>query len=298
MKKRLILALVLLVNLWGCTPDVKQEVQKQDEKPMQSQNITSSEKTSQAITTKPQECIVPEDAVVIALLDTGVSRTAIVSAHLLAGYNYVTNTLDTEDYINHGTAVTSVILGCESAGVPATAQDAYVVPLVVVTKLESEMVSVSPEVLAQAIKDSVDVYGADIINVSLGIQKEDEALRQAITYAEENNVLIVSAVGNGGQEGKAYYPAAYDSVLAVGACDEHGQESDFSQSGSDILAPGEDIWLASKNGMTYGVRGTSFATGFVSAAAANLLIAEPELSSQNLREKIIENAKGYGGCLP
>lgn len=232
---------------------------------------------------KPQ---IPE-GVVIALLDTGVSTTAITSDHLLNGYNYVEGSTDTEDHINHGTAVASVILGCESAGIEATAPEAYVVPLVVMTKIEGEVLRVRTEVLAQAIREAVDVYQADIINISLGIQKDDDVLRAAVEYAADQGVLVVSAVGNGGRDGKPYYPASYESVLAVGSHDEHGQESDFSQSGADILAPGEDVWLASRNGVTYGTRGTSYATGFVSAEAANLLLEDEELSLDELKEYII-----------
>lgn len=241
---------------------------------------------------EPQDVEVSQDTqipegVVIALLDTGVSTTAITSDHLLTGYNYVEESIDTEDCINHGTAVASAILGCASADVEATAPDAYVVPLVVHTKIDGEAISVSTDVLAKAIKDAVDVYQADIINISLGIQKDDDALRTAVEYAAEQGVLVVSAVGNGGVAGKPYYPASYECVLAVGSHDEDGIESDFSQPGADVLAPGEDIWLASRNGVTYGTRGTSYATGFVSAKAANLLLEEDGLSLEELKECII-----------
>lgn len=237
-----------------------------------------------------QEEAVREDRVIIALLDTGVSTTAIQSEHLLSGYNYVTESGDTEDRINHGTAVASVILGCESAKVEGAAEDAYIVPLVVVTEQEGETVSVSPDILAEAIRDSVDVYGAAVINVSLGIHKDDTALKEAVEYAEEEGVLVVSAVGNGGTEGKPCYPAAYDTVLSVGSCDKEGNKSEFTQEEADVLATGEDIWLASRNGKTYGSKGTSYATGFVSADAANLLMEEPALTPEELREKIIQKS--------
>ena len=113
---------------------------------------------------KPQR-----EEVIIAALDTGISTTAIQSESLLSGWNYVTDTEDTEDRINHGTAVASVILGCESAGIEATAPNTAVVPLVIADKVDGQMVTATPEVLAQAIRDSVDKYGACIINVSLGM---------------------------------------------------------------------------------------------------------------------------------
>lgn len=236
--------------------------------------------------------------IVIALLDTGVSTAAIKSDHLLAGFNYVTGTNETEDLINHGTAVASAILGCESADVTGVAPEAYILPLVIVSKQEGETISVSPETLAQAIRDSIDVYNADMINVSLGIQKDYSALYEAIAYAEQKGIPIISAVGNDGETGKPYYPAAYDTVLAVGSCDRNGKKSAFSQSGAEVLAPGEDIMLASRVGLPYGIKGTSFATGFVSAYAAKLLMKEPSLTPQKLFDKITQKAAFCGGYLP
>lgn len=233
--------------------------------------------------------------VVIALLDTGVSTAAIQSEHLLPGWNYVTGSADTEDRINHGTAVASAILGCESAGVEGTAPTAYLVPLVVTDKGESTQ-SITPETLAQVIRDSVDKYGADIINLSLGIKKDSPEVKDAMEYAERNNVLVVSAVGNEGDSTDLYYPAAYETVLAVGSHDEDMELSDFSQRNGtvDILAPGEDIWLASKTGRTYGARGTSYATGFVSAAAARFLESSPTLTPAELREQLYSAAIDIG----
>ena len=239
-----------------------------------------------------------QNHIVIALLDTGVSADAIASDHLLEGYNYMNDTTDTEDQLGHGTAVASTILGCDSAEVTGMAKDAYLVPLVIVTRQDGDLVSVSPETLAKAIRDSIDIYGADIINVSLGIQKDHARLQEAVEYANQKGVSVISAAGNGGEDGKPYYPAAYDTVLSVGSCDRNGIKSEFSQSGAEVLAPGEDLLLASRNGLPYGVRGTSFATGFVSAYAANLLMEDAALTPEELYGKIIEAAESCGGCLP
>ncbi len=237
------------------------------------------------------------DRIVIALLDTGVSADAINCAHLLPGYNYVTDSADTEDLINHGTAVASAILGSDSARVQGAAPEAYLVPLVVVTRQDGKETSVSSEILAKAIRDSVDTYNADIINISLGIYKESAALEEAVNYAEEKGVLVVAAVGNGGSDGSPYYPAAYSTVLAAGSCDKNGRQSEFTQSGADVLATGEDIWLASRNGKTYGARGTSYAAGFVSAAAVRLLMEDPSMTLKDLRDAVIQKARSCGGYI-
>jgi hypothetical protein len=243
---------------------------------------------------KPMHNTIPAiDSVVIALLDTGISTAAIDETRLLTGYNYVDNTEDTNDNINHGTAVASVIVGSASAKIEGIAPDAFLVPLVVTTKDEDgKLQSVTPDILAQAIYDSVDKYGANIINISLGIKKDVPTIKKAVAYAKKQGVMVISAVGNDGEDEDYYYPAAYDIVLAVGSHNNKGELSVFSQQNgtADLLAPGEDIWLASKNGKTYRARGTSYATAYAVAAAAKLLTKAPELSPDEIREILINSA--------
>ena len=246
---------------------------------------------------EPQFLHDPE-RIVIALLDSGVSTTAIGSDHLLPGWNYVTESEDTEDQINHGTAVASAILGSRSAEMTGAAEDAYLIPLVVVTEVEGKTTGVPPETLGRAIRESIDLYHADIICISLGVLREDAELLEAVRYADEQKIPVVAAVGNDGEDGQPLYPAAYDTVLAVGSCDKNGNRSAFSQTGADVLAPGEDLLLASRSGRSYGVKGTSFSTGYAAAHAAKLLMADPTLTPAQLYEKLIEKARSCGGWLP
>lgn len=259
--------------------------------PLTQEDFSNTQSSPPALSAEVQ-------GVKIALIDTGIAVKAIKKERILPGFNYVTRSADCEDRINHGTAVSSVIVGCKSAGVDGMADSAYLIPLVVTDKVNGTTQSVTPDVLAQAIRDSIDVYQADIINVSIGIQKDHPALRDAVAYAEREGVAVISAVGNGGKTGKPYYPAAYDSVLAVGSCNRNGKVSSFSQSGAAVLAAGEGIMLASRNGVPYGVKGTSFATGVVSAHAAKLLAEKPTLAPKQLYQEIIEKAVSNGGYLP
>ncbi len=241
----------------------------------------------------------PEDdgKITVALVDTGISTTAIQSELLLPGYNYILDSEDTQDRVNHGTAVASILAGCETAQVEAQAPFAYLVPLVVADKVDGALQQIEADLLAQVIRDAIDRYQADIINLSIGVKTDSPALKSAVDYAAQQGVLVIAAVGNGGDDGSPYYPAAYDSVLAVGSCDKNGKLSHFSQQGADVLAQGEDILLASRKGLPYGVKGTSFAAGLVSALAAGLLQAEPDLPLEDLRQQILDTVADMGGCL-
>ena len=239
------------------------------------------------------------EEVIVALLDTGVSTTAIQSDSLLSGHNYVTDTDDTEDRINHGTAVVSVILGCKSAGIEAAALGTKIVPLVITDKVDGDVQSVTPDVLAQVIRDSVDKYGASIISVSLGIKKDDPAVQEAVAYVQAQGALVIAAAGNEGDSTDLYYPAAYDGVLTVGSHDKDLKVSSFTQQNGtvDILAPGEDIWLASRNGKTYGAKGTSYATGYVSAAAALVWQSDLTRTAEEVAQVLLDSAQTVDGWL-
>ena len=63
----------------------------------------------------------------------------------------------------------------------------------------------------------------------------------------------------------------------------------------DILAPGEDIWLASRNGKTYGAKGTSYATGFVSATAALLWQTDLTQTPEEISQAILSSAQTVDG---
>jgi subtilisin family serine protease len=63
----------------------------------------------------------------------------------------------------------------------------------------------------------------------------------------------------------------------------------------DILAPGEDIWLASRNGKTYGAKGTSYATGYVSAAAALVWNDNLNLTAEEVMQEILSSAQTVDG---
>ena len=195
--------------------------------------------------------------------------------------------------------VASVILGCESAEVIGIAPEVALVPLVVADKVDGETKSVTPDVLAQAIRDSVDKYGACIVSVSLGIKKDDAAVREAVAYVQKQGALVICAAGNEGDSKDLYYPAAYDGVLTVGSHDKDLKVSSFTQRNGtvDILAPGEDIWLASRNGKTYGAKGTSYATGFVSATAALLWQTDLTQTPEEIVQTILSTAQKAGDYL-
>ena len=226
--------------------------------------------------------------VVIAILDTGISTRAIPGEHILEGMNYLDPACSTEDTYGHGTAVASVIL--------ANYPQSQLVPLVSNAYDNGKIRQVDNDMFAQMIRDAVDVYHCQIINLSVGLILDKPSIREAIAYAEEKRVLVVASVGNDyAADGEfMYYPAGYDTVLAVGSVNgDCSAISDFSQRGEwvDVYAVGEDVMIATLSGNTRQSEGTSYSAARVTGQAAWILQQDPALSPAQLREKLLAGAK-------
>lgn len=254
------------------------EMTQQEEKTIQSEEELPHAEIKQ-----------PERELRIALIDTGIAMKAVNAERILPGWNYCTGSDDTEDTIGHGTSLAGLIVGSDRAGLIGGAPEAYVVPLVCQTKNEDGAIEkIEPEELAQLIRDAVDVYGCRIINISAGVKTDYDKLREAVEYATERGVMIVSCAGNEGNS-DLYYPGGYEVVLCVGSANQEltGRAS-FSQDNDsvDVLAPGEKISVVTMKGNVMEVSGTSYSAAYVTAAAATLWQEQPESTSVQIVEQL------------
>ncbi len=130
--------------------------------------------------------------------------------------------------------------------------------------------------------------GFDIINCSWGSLNFSPFAQDVVTYAAINKgALVVAAAGNNGRD-QAYYPAAYNYVLAVGALQQDNQRANFSNYGYwvDVMAPGLNI-LSTLNDAEYGSNsGTSMATPIVAGVAGLIKSSYPNLTGLQIAERI------------
>ncbi|MCP5208543.1 MAG: S8 family serine peptidase [Hahellaceae bacterium] len=105
------------------------------------------------------------------------------------------------------------------------------------------------------------------VNLSFG-GNDSPLLKNAINRLSAMTTFIAAA-GNDGSD-KLVYPAAYQSVYAVGGVDAKGRKTSGSNYGKHlaIMAPGEDIWTSDDSGNGYYATGTSFAAPFATVAIA------------------------------
>lgn len=243
------------------------------------------------------------DGVVVAIVDTGIAagppefEGAVVGGTDVSGAGSPDGRTPV-DVINrhHGSRVASLV------GARGNTPDAMigVAP-------EADLLSVSlafgasarvpfSEQVAKAIHWSVD-HGADIINLSLTTNSPswDESWDEAFLYAMENDVVIVVAAGNrGAGTSSVGAPATIPGVLTVAGVDPSGQASvEASTQGITIgvSAPSENLLGVSADGEVVEWDGTSGAAPIVAGVAALVRSAHPELSANDVINRIVQTAR-------
>lgn len=235
----------------------------------------------------------------VAFIDSGVSVKHLDASRVAAGENLIFPARDTDDRVGHGTATAGIVLGSAELGIPALAAEAVVVPLVCYDTYPSGVAARGDAALmADAIRRAVDDYGCRIVNISMGIAADDPDLADAVAYAEEKGVLLVSAVGNDYENAPdtAYYPAAYDSVVGVGAYDGAGMAAFSGRVGVSVVAPGVNVAAVSNRNEAKAVRrsGTSYACAYVTGVLADMLAADPTLTAADARAALYAAARDVG----
>ena len=110
------------------------------------------------------------------------------------------------DSVGHGTRVCSLI----REGAPEAN--------IVMFKCFDAQDSVNEEAIVAALYAAVDIYHADVINMSWTLANESEALREAILHAYDRGAVLVACAGNLSLStglGAVAYPAAWDEVIGV-----------------------------------------------------------------------------------
>lgn len=232
---------------------------------------------------------------VVAVLDTGVDAThPDLDDVLVAGTSILTRGVGLPaDGNGHGTHVSGIIGAEVGNGIGGEGLLAGV--RIMPVKVLGDDGSGTTSGVAQGVVWAVD-HGADVINMSLGGPASDPALLSAIEYAESRDVVVAAAMGNEHASGNpTSYPAAYPSVLAVGATDSADARGSFSNTGAhiDVVAPGVSILSTLPGGYGY-ASGTSMATPYAAAAAAAVRAKHPALTAAQVRARLTATAQDLG----
>ena len=244
--------------------------------------------------------------ITVAVLDTGCdSSHPDLQKQIIGGRNFTDDDGGHpdifKDYNGHGTHVAGTIAAQENDnGVIGVAPEASLFIIKVLNKNGSGQYDWIIDGINYAIEQKVD-----IISMSLGGPTDIPELYQAVKKAIANNILVVCAAGNEGDNNDSTdefaFPGSYNEVISVGAINFERRSSEFTNSHNeiDLVAPGEGIVSTYLNGKYATLSGTSMAAPHVSGALAlikNLANSsfERKLSESELYAQLIKRTVPLG----
>ncbi|MBT6838822.1 MAG: S8 family serine peptidase [Nitrosopumilus sp.] len=153
----------------------------------------------------------------IAIIDTGVdfNHPDLLGwgpdGKVIGGYNFIQENQLPMDNNGHGTKVAGVIAADgNTLGVAPKAK-------ILAYKVSEDGEGVSSELIMKAIKKAIEDK-ADIINISLGVNKTNSKIDSAVNHALDNGIFVVTAAGNDGPELKTIgSPGRNFGSVTVGA---------------------------------------------------------------------------------
>jgi subtilisin family serine protease len=136
---------------------------------------------------------------------------------------------------------------------------------------------------------------ANVINMSFDLTSSSTELKNAINYANSQNVICVASSGNDGKQ-EMVYPAGLQYVMGVASTNNQDQRSSFSNYGNQIVwvaAPGEGV-ITTYPFATYAAGwGTSFSSPMVAGTASLIVNMQPKFG-ENQAAWVISHAKWIG----
>jgi len=153
----------------------------------------------------------------IAVIDTGVDFNHPdlfgwgPDGKVVGGYNFIEENELPMDINGHGTKVAGIIAADgNTLGVAHKAK-------ILAYKVSEDGEGVSSELIRKAIEKAIEDK-ADIINISLGVNKTNSKIDSAVNHAWNNGIVVVTAAGNDGPELKTIgSPGRNFESITVGA---------------------------------------------------------------------------------
>lgn len=187
-------------------------------------------------------------AINVVVLDTGLDyRHPELAGAYAGGYNMVAKTDDPMDDNGHGTHCAGSIAAADnSAGVVGVAPEVRLWAIKVLDTKGSGSNSNIIKGVDWVIAKKQELGGNWVMSLSLGSADSSNIEKAAFQRAADAGVLTFAASGNesvAGVPAPVGFPAAYASVVAVGAIDSKNNIADFSNQGVELglVAPGVGV---------------------------------------------------------
>ena len=262
--------------------------------------------------------------VTVAVVDTGIDNLPDFSGRLIGGVDLSGGNAPFQDSYGHGTFVAGLIAGNGASSNGQYSGEAPGARLVSI-KVAGATGTTHLSTLILGLQWAVDhraSYGIKVLNLSLGYQSSQSTvtnpLDQAVEAVWNSGIAVVASAGNAGPfNGTILSPGDDPMVITVGALDDMATPSplddemtnfssvgptsvdgwakpDLVTSGRSVVslaAPGSAIYnnypSARIGAANFVGSGTSFSSAITSGAAALVLAANPGLSPNEIKARLL-----------
>jgi len=232
----------------------------------------------------------PISEVPIAILDTGLTTNSFISPYIITSYDAFQLDETITDKMGHGTNMANIVSGnvLPDGGLNyGQTYPQYIIPI----RIFDDNGIVTNFQIINGI-EFAKKNGAKILSMSWGSETYSKFLDETMSYSVSNGMIPIAGAGNS-PTGKPFYPAAYESVIGVGATKADGSPWKRSNYGDfvEIQAPGFATFPKKYTEWPGRYVGTSISTAFVANQVATYLSKTSSSVIQqdymNLRSMII-----------
>jgi len=226
----------------------------------------------------------PDGIVPIAVLDSGLAPGNLPGEYLLATQDSFNPDDPISDPLGHGTQMALIAAGIVTPFGAKKNTDSTN-PVIAIRTFDENGYT-SSTALIQGI-DYALANGARVASLSWGSSTKSQFINDTLEYGASKGLIIVASAGNE-PTGRPVYPAAYDSVIGIGALAPDGQHWENSNYGNFV-----DAYLPGFADMPVGYKadpgiyaGTSISAAFAANQIAAFLSQNPILRLQSKSKNI------------
>lgn len=242
--------------------------------------LTESESSIDTLT----DASAPDGDIPIAVLDSGLNPDAGLADFVISSIDILQPDGTISDETGHGTQMALIASGMVApyGALDREKKNNQVVPI--------RMFDKNGNTSAFHIMESIDFAlksGARVFSLSWGSPSKSDFLENAFNAAQASGMIIVAAAGNEAT-GIPVYPAAYPSVIGIGALDHKGKRWEKSNYGEfvNIYAPGIANLPIGYNGPPGIYAGTSISTAYTAYLISRYLSKHPGASLKEIFDNL------------
>ena len=222
-----------------------------------------------------------DNNVPIAILDSGLADNSELDKFVMSSYDVMNPEASITDTLGHGTQMAYIASGLVKPYGSASGNMSYM-PIIPIRAFDDNGYTTDLNIM-NSINFAL-ANNAKVMSLSWGTEIRSDFMEKAFEYANEQGLVIVASAGNN-PTGNPVYPAAYPSVIGVGALGPHGKTWENSNYGNfvTLYAPGFADLPVGHKGEPGIYAGTSISAALVANSIAGYLSENSAATSQEIQ---------------